>query len=219
MSKEEKVDNTPFWRIPQWFPKMAPEVEKALRTFHNELIAFNGRINLISNRTERHSDLIHFADCIMAGEALLAATNKRQIHDLGSGNGLPGLVIAALDRNRRVILVEKDARKCEFLKHASSRMGLSNITVHNDLVEDLEEGCVECAVSRGFAQIGKAILAARKACAPGAEYYHFKGDTWAKEIADIPPQVFGHWKPKLTSEYVLPEDSATLSLVCTVRIN
>jgi O-phosphoseryl-tRNA(Cys) synthetase len=66
--------------------------------------------------------------------------------------------------------------------------------------------------------LGKAIVITRKAFAPKGQYFHFKGDGWVKEVSDIPVQVFGHWKPRLLTEYKLPEDIANLSVVVTERL-
>lgn len=57
--------------------------------------------------------------------------------DLGSGNGLPGLILAAAHPDREVHLVEARRKRCAFLKAAARAMGLGKVAVHNARAEDL----------------------------------------------------------------------------------
>lgn len=207
-----------YWRIPDFFPNMDQEVQQKLLAYQTELIHFNGRINLISSRTEQQADLIHITDCVTCSEMILRATDQKEIFDIGSGNGLPGVVLAILDPERQIIVVDKDARKMEFLKHVSSRLFLKNVTFYHQRVEDIEPNRIHCAVSRGFASITKAIIALRKPCSLNAEYYHMKSDSWVREIAQIPTQLCSFWEPSLIGEYKLPITNAQLSLVLTKKI-
>ena len=70
-------EGKPQWRIPQWFDDLSDESLNRLKMFHMELISFNGRINLISPRTERNSDIIHFADSITAARCLLEQSDAQ----------------------------------------------------------------------------------------------------------------------------------------------
>lgn len=212
-----KVDGR-HWRIREWFPHLSDEVVGRLRAFHYELIHFNGRMNLISPRTEMFADQIHFADCILGGEAILAATKMTTIHDIGSGNGLPGLLMAVLAPDRQFHLVDKDARKIEFLKHCSARLGLKNAQAYQTRLEDIPAESIQCAVSRGFASISKSLLSSRKAFAVNGEYYHFKGDAWVREVAEIPTQICTYWAPTLLKEYSLPDNGPKLAVVLTRKI-
>lgn len=211
-------DTKSQWRIPGWFAHLSELQHEQLKMFHVELISFNGRINLISPRSERNADIMHFADCISACEALLSSTQSAEIYDIGSGNGLPGIVLSILDSERKVIMIDKDARKVEFLKHVAGKLGLKNALAIHTRVEDLPEGSVACAISRGFASIGKSLVACRKIASEGMEYYHMKSDSWVREVASIPPQICSYWQPKLVTKYALPSNMATMQLILTKRI-
>lgn len=218
-NKDSKIEKPKkFWRIPDFFPNLDTEIQQKLLAYQTELIHFNGRINLISTRTEQQADLIHITDCVMASSIILKATEQKQIFDIGSGNGLPGIIIAVLDPTRQVIVVDKDARKMEFLKHVCSRLSLRNVNFYHDRAENIDANLIHCAVSRGFASITKAILALRKPCAVGAEYFHMKSDSWVREIAQIPTQVCSFWEPSLIGEYELPLTNAKFSIVLTKKI-
>ncbi|MCB0361869.1 MAG: 16S rRNA (guanine(527)-N(7))-methyltransferase RsmG, partial [Bdellovibrionales bacterium] len=166
------------WRIKEWFPHLSEDAISQLRMFHAELLAFNRKINLISSRTESNSDLIHFADCVLGSELILKNCQGSEIYDFGSGNGLPGIILAILSPNYRIHLVESDARKAEFMKYMGNKLKLRNLVVHNCRIEDLPEGSVDFVVSRGLASVQKSISLARRACRKNARYFHFTGDSW-----------------------------------------
>lgn len=204
-----------FWRIPEWFEGLSDEALHQLKVYHHELITFNGRMNLISPRTEKAADLIHFADSILGCRTIVANTDKKVFFDLGSGNGLPGLVMAALYPDCKVVPVEADARKVEFIKHCVGRMGLRNVKAIHARVEDLDQGMVECGITRAMASISKTLLLARQAAAENCEFYHFKGSSWATEVAEIPSQLLAHWETDEVKEYTLPNNETKMTVVLT----
>ena len=166
--KKHVIDGR-FWRIPEWFQGLSKEQLDALRVYHYELMHFNGRINLISPKSERNADLIHFSDSILAAQEIMKDDmGGYPIYDVGSGNGLPGMVLSILYPDQEVILLDSDSRKVEFLKHIIHRLGLKNVSTLNVRFEDIEEGSIHRVVSRGFANITKCLVAARKATAPEA---------------------------------------------------
>ncbi len=207
-----------MWRIPQFFPDMDSSVHKKLFLYLQELIRFNGRINLISTRSEPSADIVHIADAILASKMILKSSDQREIYDIGTGNGLPGVVMSILAPDRQIVFLDKDARKIEFVKHICSRLEIKNAFFLHQRVEELDIDSIHCAVSRGFASISKSLLLLRKAMANDAEYYHMKSDSWTREIADIPTQICSYWKPSLVGTYTLPgESGANLSIVLTKK--
>jgi 16S rRNA (guanine527-N7)-methyltransferase len=82
----------------------------------------------ISASTVRQARDVHIADSL-SGLELEAVRSAGRIADLGSGAGLPGLVLAAALPDARVELIESIERKCDFLRDAARRMGLANAFV------------------------------------------------------------------------------------------
>jgi 16S rRNA (guanine527-N7)-methyltransferase len=206
------------WRIREWFPELEEKAVSALEIYHQELIEANARINLISPRSETNADLVHFADAILGGRLIFEKERPKEVYDLGSGNGIPGLVMAAIYRDIKFIAVDSDSRKIEFLKFCSSRMGLSNFSAIHSRVESLPKQSIHFAISRGLASISKALLLARKNAAGDCKYYHFKSQSWAKEVAEIPSQIIAHWEPIHVRDYYLPDQETGLSVVLTRRL-
>jgi 16S rRNA (guanine527-N7)-methyltransferase len=71
---------------------------------------------------------VHIRDSL-SGLEFEQLAGAGRIADLGSGAGLPGLVLAAALPAARVALIESASRKCEFIREAIERMGLENATV------------------------------------------------------------------------------------------
>lgn len=82
---------------------------------------------------------VHIADSL-SGLELDQLRSARRIADLGSGAGLPGLVLAAALPDARVDLIESASRKCEFLDEAIERMGLENAHVVRERSESWATG-------------------------------------------------------------------------------
>jgi 16S rRNA (guanine527-N7)-methyltransferase len=82
----------------------------------------------VSASSVRDAREVHVADSL-SGLELEPLRSARRVADLGSGAGLPGLVMAACRPDARFDLIESVSRKCDFLRAAIERMGLSNATV------------------------------------------------------------------------------------------
>lgn len=219
--KDNKEQEAPtiHWRIDEWFPDLSPEVRSRLKTYHEELIKFNRTLNLISPKTVFVADALHFADSILASRIIRPACVKAsKIYDFGSGNGFPGLVFGILHQDMSVVLVEADQKKCEFLGHMISILKINNVSVENKMVEAISENSVEYAMARGFSNISRTIMSARKAIAKGGALFHLKGEEWGIEVGEIPTQLCSIWGPSLAGEYKLPIGSIKFSVVKTDKI-
>ena len=188
-----------------------------LQTYHQELLKFNLKVNLISRNSEREADETHFADCLLASRLILKESPGNTIYDIGSGNGLPGLILAILSPDTTVMLVESDSRKSEFLKHMIHLLCLKNVNVMNVRLETLQAATIETAVSRGFASISKSVLAINRSFNSGGKFFHLKGSNWSTEIAELPSQLISIWTPSLVGEYSLPVSQVRRAIICTVK--
>lgn len=88
---------------------------------------------------------VHIADSL-TGVEIEEVRSARVIADIGSGAGLPGLVLAAALPDAHVFLVEAAARKCEFMRSAAAAMGLGNVDVVWSRAEAWSDGMGRCDV-------------------------------------------------------------------------
>ena len=113
-------------------PAAEPALEELLR-----LLA-EPRAPISASTVDRARE-VHIADSL-SGLDLGPIRAADRIADLGSGAGLPGLVLAATLPDATVDLVESIERKCAFLRDAIGRMGLGNATVVCERSEEWAAG-------------------------------------------------------------------------------
>ncbi len=81
--------------------------------------------------------------------------NNKKIADLGTGAGLPGIILSILGV-KKIHLIEKSVRKCEFLRK-SKTLSPNPIFVHQAKLEELENEKFEIITSRALASLGKLL--------------------------------------------------------------
>jgi 16S rRNA (guanine527-N7)-methyltransferase len=101
---------------------------------------------------------VHIADSL-AGLEIVELRTAGLIADLGAGAGLPGLVLAAVLPDTRVVLVEAATRKCDFLRSAIAAMGLENAEVVWARAEEWSDGIGRCDVVCARALAALPVLA------------------------------------------------------------
>ena len=111
------------------------ETRALLETYVAELRRWQRVTNLVGPATLQQVWSRHIADSLQ----LSGLAAGRTWVDLGTGAGLPGLIIALADPGRLVHLVESDARKCAFLHEVVRRTGAS-ATIHRGRIETIIDG-------------------------------------------------------------------------------
>lgn len=105
--------------------------------------------------------------------------------DLGAGAGFPGIVIAALDSDRPVHLVESRALRCDFLSRVATDLGLSNVTIHHNKLERV--AAFNCAIisARAFAPLPKLLDLADRFATKRTIWVLPKGKNAVNELASL----------------------------------
>jgi len=127
----------------------------------------------------------HVADALVALE-LDCVRAARQIADLGSGAGFPGLVLAAALPEAEVALVEANGHKCLFLARAVGAMRLANAAIVDARAESWPEGLVsrDLVTARAVAPLPVLVEYAAPLLAPGAAFVAWKGRRDSEEERD-----------------------------------
>jgi 16S rRNA (guanine527-N7)-methyltransferase len=128
---------------------------------------------------------VHVGDSLVALE-VPSVRAARQIADLGSGGGFPGLALAIALPEARVALVESVGRKCAFLTGAAAELGLENVEVVNARAEAWEEGLGvhDLVVARALAPLPVLVEYAAPLLAPDGALVAWKGRLAPDEEAD-----------------------------------
>jgi 16S rRNA (guanine527-N7)-methyltransferase len=208
--------STPHWRIDELFPDLGLETRAQLRELHTELLKFNKAINLISANSIVDADLIHIADGIIGSKIVIGNLSTKTIYDIGSGNGIPGIVAAVLSPAHNFILLDSDGRKVEFMKHCISKLKLDNCSVVLSRIEEIDGNQINAAVSRGFSSIQNSISLISRGAAETCEYFHFKSAAVEGEISACRSEQ-PDWEVSLLAEYEIPKHPGKRSIVLTKR--
>lgn len=160
-------------------------VDQARR--YAELLATDGVTRgLIGPReTERLWDR-HLLNCAVVAEFL---PERGVLVDIGSGAGLPGVVLAMLRPSLHVILLEPLLRRSVFLEECVTQLGLSNATVLRARAEEKAAAHIKADVAsaRAVAPLDRLAGWAAGLLRPGGELLAIKGQSAEEEIAAARP--------------------------------
>ena len=140
------IDSYFLKTVPKFNLDVSRETLESLDEFSKEIISKNKEINLISKSTESSIKSRHIADSMQTIDFI----NKNDIKtctDLGSGAGLPGIVLGIImsskKSNFKVIFYEKSYHKSNFLREMSKKFNLDaeiyqkNIFNEKNLITDV----------------------------------------------------------------------------------
>ncbi len=132
----------------------------------------------------------HLLDSLAVIGPLRRQTQGRpvQLLDVGSGAGLPGVVIAICCPEVRVDCVDTVAKKAAFVRQAAASLKLPNLRAVHGRVEQLE-GSYDVIASRAFASLPDFVAWSGGALAMGGVWLAMKGKRPDEEIAALAPQV------------------------------
>lgn len=103
-----------------------------MKTYIDMLLEYNEKVNLISRKITPEK-----LDQLLGETHLLNLyISNNTIIDAGSGNGILGIPIALMDKNRKIILVEPKRKKALFLNEVKKKMKLSNVDVRDVSIEE-----------------------------------------------------------------------------------
>lgn len=153
-----------------------------LTRYHDLLLKWNRRINLVSRSTETEIWERHIWDSAQVYDLAPASGHWM---DIGSGGGFPGLVIAiiAMERNpeRCVTLVESDQRKSAFLRTVIRELPL-NAVVKVSRVEALLPAQTDVLSARALADLDSLLHFAERHLIKGGRALFMKGENWENEV-------------------------------------
>lgn len=160
------------------------ETEERLRTYLRLLLNWNARINLIAAAPEEEIWQRHVLDSWQ----MLPLLPAGPLADLGSGGGLPGLVIA-VGREEETHLVESDRRKAAFLMEAARSLGLAHVRVHPARIEAARLPPLRVVTARALAPLSDLLGHAARILGSGGVAVFPKGRNAEAELTAAAP----HW--------------------------
>jgi 16S rRNA (guanine527-N7)-methyltransferase len=182
-----------------------PETEQRLRAYVDLLARWNAKINLVGPKTLDDPWARHIIDSVQLKAHL--PQNPVTLVDLGSGAGLPGLVMAILGVGE-VHLIESDARKCAFLREAA-RVTETAITIHNLRIEAAPQVAADVVTARALAPLDELLPMVARFLKPEGRAVLLKGARWAEELT-IAQKI---WQMKVTDHPSITDPAARILIV------
>lgn len=162
--------------VEEWYPQAAERL-----TAYADLLATEGTLRgLIGPREVPRLWERHLLNCAVL-ERLIP--EESLVADIGTGAGLPGIVLALVRPDLQVQLVEPLLRRTTFLEEAVERLNLPNATVVRSRAEELPTECADVVVSRAVAPLGKLASWCLPVCVPGGLMLAMKGESAEAELA------------------------------------
>lgn len=158
------------------------ETQDRLEGYVEILTTWQAKINLISSHTLPQIWHRHILDCAQLIRFL--PSHPVKIMDVGSGAGLPGVILAILT-SHNIHLVESDSRKIAFLRTALRKVG-AKATLHHARIEALPFLEIDIITARAVAPIEKLMILTKAQHHHRLQYLFLKGRTAKQELTPLP---------------------------------
>jgi 16S rRNA (guanine527-N7)-methyltransferase len=155
------------------------------------LARWNKVYNLTAVRDAAQMGTHHLLDSlsVLAPLQRHAAGQPLRLLDVGSGGGLPGVVLAITQPNWQVTCVDAVAKKAGFIQQVALELGLKNLHAAHARVEQLPPAAADVVVSRAFASLVDFTAWTRLHLARQGVWLAMKGKHPVDEIAALPADV------------------------------
>lgn len=145
---------------------------------------WNSVYNLTSVRDPKEMVKQHLLDSLSAAHTFKDAKN---ILDVGSGGGLPGMILAICYPDKRISMIDTVSKKTAFLNQAKAELGLKNVTVYTARVETLQVAeKFDVITSRAFSELCNFINWSAHLLADDGQFFAMKGVSPTEEIERMP---------------------------------
>jgi len=194
------IDPTGFVKLGAQLPKLATmlaqaidelgltlsaQQQRTLLLYLDQLLLWNKAYNLTAITDPVEALIKHIIDCL----AIITHLPSGSLLDIGTGAGLPAVIIAICQPERQCTALDSNQKKIRFIKQISSELGLSNMQPIASRIE-AHEASYEVVTSRAFASLidfvevaqprlaENGYLCAMKGKAPSNEELQALNDAW-----------------------------------------
>jgi 16S rRNA (guanine527-N7)-methyltransferase len=186
---------------------VTPAQQDQLMDYLGLMFKWNAVYNLTSLRDPMQMVTHHLLDSLAAVPAFLDAKN---VLDVGSGGGLPGIVLAIVRPDVKISMIDTVHKKTAFLTQVKAELNLSNVTVYTMRVEQLQvSDKFDVITSRAFADLSDFVNWSSHLLAEGGRYIALKGVAPKEEQERVPAE----WKVTKVEPLQVPRLGAERHLV------
>jgi 16S rRNA (guanine527-N7)-methyltransferase len=162
---------------------LSDEVQQKLLAYMALLQKWNKVYNLTAVRDPLEMVTLHLLDSL----SVLPYVNSKNLLDVGSGGGLPGVVLAICKPELQVTTIDAVQKKVIFMRQVKGELGLDNLTPVHARVEDFKPVApFEIVISRAFSEIALFINLTKHLIAENGQWLAMKGVMPADELEGLP---------------------------------
>jgi 16S rRNA (guanine527-N7)-methyltransferase len=173
---------------------LSPLQAQRLLAYRDLIAKWNKVYNLTSLRDPAQMLSHHIIDSLAAVPPLKrhlqqAGLASARMLDVGSGGGLPGVILATVLDGVDVSCVDTVGKKAAFVQQVANELHLSQLRGIHARVEDMKAEPFDVITSRAFASLFDFVQLTRMHLKPGAVWMALKGKTPHDEIAALPAEI------------------------------
>jgi len=183
-----------------------PAKQDKLLKFLELLVKWNQSYNLSGIKDPQAMLRLHLLDSL----SILPYINGKKILDVGTGAGLPGLLLAICLPESRFSLLDSNGKKMRFVYQSAANLKLENVDIVQQRVESYQsQEAFDIVLSRAFSTLKQFIEHSQHLLAAEGRLLAMKGQYPGQEIAEIPTD----FQLLAVHELSLPGDPATRHLL------
>ena len=150
-----------------------------LLIYKDILLKWNKAFNLTALRDEKTVVINHLLDSLSVAHLI----QENDILDVGSGAGLPGIVLALYDPKKQITLVDKVGKKAAFMRQVCIELDIKNVDVIHCRVEDMDHNKkFDAIVARAFSEMDLLINLTKNIIKKNGYWYGMKSKKFMDEI-------------------------------------
>ncbi|MGB3835001.1 16S rRNA (guanine(527)-N(7))-methyltransferase RsmG [Castellaniella sp.] len=193
---------------------MAADADRAdlLLGYLQQLQRWNKAYNLTAIRQPEEMLVQHLFDSLAVVPILRRhrAGRDTSVADMGSGGGLPGIILGICEPGWQVVCVDAVGKKTAFIRQAAGVLGLSNVRAVHGRIETLDSLQADIVVSRAFASLQDFVQVSAHHCALGGALWAMKGQYPENEVDALKNT---QWIVRSVAHLQVPEMSAQRCLL------
>lgn len=139
-------------------------------------------LNLTAIKDRNEFYIKHYLDSILLFQQ--KTLQFKTLIDVGSGGGFPGIVLALFYPERQITLCESIKKKCAFLEETVHTLGVENVSVINDRVENVKGKRFDMITARGVSRVLDMMKKTKNVSRETSTFVFYKGEKLDEELKE-----------------------------------